>query len=87
MKPNTVIKLSDGRVGTICHNWLDGYGGKFGIFIFDLENLPCIDFLLRDVHLDESIKERLRSNHENPDLEFVGETYEIVPLDQVGDYQ
>lgn len=87
MKPNTVIELPDGRVGTICHNWLDGYGGKFGIFIFDETDLPGADFLLREPTISEETKQALRANHENPGLEFVGESYKIMTLEDVGDYQ
>lgn len=87
MKANTVVELSDGRIGTICYNWLDGYGGKFGIHIFD-ENgdLPAPDFLLRRNDMKETTKQSLRNSCGNPDLEFVGENYRVVSLSELGDY-
>jgi hypothetical protein len=66
MKPNTLIKLPDGRVGrTVYHN-LDGYGIKFGTQMHDPENLPEPDAMLR---------KPWRDDHE---YEMVGEDYERV---------
>lgn len=56
MKLNTIIKLPDGRIGTICYNCLDGVGGVWGIKKFEMPeggfgNLPRPEFMLRDKKL------------------------------------
>jgi hypothetical protein len=63
MKPNTLIRLPDGRLGrTVYHN-LDGYGIKFGTEFHDPENLPKPDAMLRKPYAD------------NPEYEMVGDDY------------
>ena len=66
MKPNTLIKLPDGRVGRAVYHNLDGYGIKFGTQMHDPENLPEPDAMLR---------KPWRDDHE---YEMVGEDYERV---------
>ena len=81
MKMNTIIKLPDGRIGTICWRHLDGEGGVFGETFFDCEenitdDLPAPEFMLRDKGIEKSLR---RGGHRN-DLECVGEEYEIIKL-------
>ncbi|KKR01600.1 MAG: hypothetical protein UT24_C0003G0007 [Candidatus Woesebacteria bacterium GW2011_GWB1_39_12] len=74
---NTVIKLPDGRIGTICYNWLDGCGGIWGKKHFDTEermdnpDLPEPEFMLREKEIEGKLR-----GLEN--AECVGEEYEIL---------
>lgn len=76
MKLNTLIKLPDGRIGTICYNHLDGAGGVWGEHSFTMpENgfgneLPEPDFMLRD----KSLEGRIGCKKS----ECVGEEFEII---------
>jgi len=75
---NTVIRLPDGRVGTICYNWLDGCGGVWGKHKFEMPdggfgNLPHPQFMLREKELSALLK-----GHHTSDLECVGEEYEVI---------
>jgi len=75
MKPNTIIKLPDGRIGTVCWHHADGYGGVWGEYHFQVErdfddNFPSPVFMLRE----KSAEGILRKYH--PDIECVGTEYE-----------
>lgn len=48
MKPGTIIKLEDGRVGTVVYHQLDGYGIVWGRQIVDTDNLPEPQAMLRE---------------------------------------
>ena len=78
---NTVIKLPDGRIGTICYNWLDGCGGVWGKQHFDTEermknsDLPKPEFMLRE---KDSVLVMLFKNRFGPSFECVGEEYEVM---------
>ena len=80
MKLNTVIKLPDGREGTMCWNHLDGAGGVWGRHHFAMpldgfsNSLPRPDFMLRE----PKVKEILIDMGHKPDLECVGHDYEII---------
>lgn len=80
MKLNTVIRLPDGRVGTICYHHIDGYGGVWGIHRFEMPDggfgneLPMPDFMLRP----KEVEGLLRRWGHRPDLECVGEQFEII---------
>ena len=71
MKLNTIIKLPDGRIGTICYHNLDGYGGVWGKHAYAMppggfgDNIPKPEFMLRDKLIASS-------------AECVGEDYEII---------
>ena len=74
MKAGTVIKLPDGKVGTICWHHLDGYGGVFGKHEIKQQResfssyYPKPEFMLRSKDVQ----------HLFPDMECVGEEYEII---------
>lgn len=74
MKLNTIIKIPDGRIGTICYNNLDGRGGVWGKHEFQMplngfgDELPEPEFMLRKPELKELFG-----------VECVGEEYEIIP--------
>ena len=77
MKPNTIIKLPDGRIGTVCWHNLDGYGGVWEKHYFQVkkdfdDNFPSPLFMLRE----KSVENVLRKYH--PDIECVGTDYEIM---------
>jgi hypothetical protein len=80
VKLNTIIRLPDGREGTIAYHFLDGYGGVWGRQAFDksleriTDELPAPDFMLRPKELEGSLR---RSGHK-PEMECVGEEYEVV---------
>lgn len=49
---NTIVRVSDGRVGTICYHNLEGVGGVWGRHKFEMPasgfgDLPKPEFLLR----------------------------------------
>lgn len=70
-KPNTIIKLPDGRIGTTCYHGLDGDGIKFGKHKFDLtkeDPFPMPDAMLRE----------LAPWNEKDSMEYVGEKYKIL---------
>ena len=83
MKCGTVIRLPDGRVGTIVWHHLDGYGGVWGEHDFshvDLsqggftDGLPSPQFMLR-----EPSQYVMRFWHDNGvEIECVGAEYEVV---------
>jgi hypothetical protein len=81
MQLNTVIKLPDGRVGTICYHNLDGRGGVWGVHEFEMppggfgDGLPPPQFMLRERGVEAS----LRRDY-GPDLECVGEEFEVVEV-------
>lgn len=82
MKLNTVIKLPDRRIGTICYNNLDGSGGVWGIHTFTMpeggfgDELPEPEFMLRD----KSLQGRVGAYDKS---ECVGEVYEILQADAI----
>lgn len=74
MRLNTLIKLPDGRVGTICYNNLDGKGGIWGEHKFEMpnggfgDNLPSPEFFLRDIGYKPDY----------PNCESVGTEFEVL---------
>ena len=82
MKAGTIIKLPDGRVGTICWNYLDGQGGIFGehIWLKELSNVgfddrfPCPEFMLRE----KAVEHLLQSNNPLKGIECVGVDFEVI---------
>ena len=79
MKLNTIIKLPDGRIGTICWNNLDGSGGIWGRHTFNMPeggfgDLPPPDFMLRE----KSLEPLLRKLAHKSDMECVGEDYVVM---------
>ena len=80
MKLNTIIKLPDDRIGTICWNHLDGSGGVWGEHEFEMPNggfgdLPAPEFMLREKEVEESLR---KSGSHRVDMECVGEECEII---------
>lgn len=83
MSPGTIIRLPDGREGTIVYHSLDGYGFKWGRHsvraedihgrggLFSSEPPPPDDYQWEPEAM-------LRDPYPSADLECVGEDYEIV---------
>jgi len=73
MKLNTVVKLPDGRIGTICHHFLDGNGGVWGKHKFEMAHggfggdIPERQFMLREKEVEHLLG-----------YECVGEEFEII---------
>ena len=75
MTLNTLIKLPDGRIGTICYNCLDGAGGVWGEHVFEMPeggfgDLPEPEFMLRNKELEGRVG--------CEKSECVGEEYQIL---------
>lgn len=79
MKLNTVIRLPDASIGTICYHNLDGDGGVWGRHHFEMppggfaDSLPKPDFMLREKTMETMLKARHKAT-----MECVGEVYQIV---------
>ncbi|MCK9569396.1 hypothetical protein M0R72_10700 [Candidatus Pacearchaeota archaeon] len=86
MTLGTIIKLPDGRIGTICWRHLDGEGGVWGERDFSgieasiNDDLPAPEFLLREKICKSGfdLESHLRAGSHRSDLECVGEDYEII---------
>ena len=79
---NTIIRLPDGRVGTVCYNMLQGCGGVWGRHAFVMpenpigDGLPPPDFLLRERCVQAVIDRYWPTAGDAP--ECVGEACEVV---------
>ncbi len=76
MRLNTIVRLPDGREGTICYHNLDGDGGVWGRHQFEMpptgfgDDLPKPHFMLRDL--------KLQGHVGCETAECVGEKYEVL---------
>ena len=74
---NAVVKLPDGRIGTICYNNLDGQGGIWGEYRFKRpansfsDDLPKPEFMLRESYVGQT-----------PGIEYVGDKYLAIHIPQ-----
>ena len=83
MKLNTIIKLPDGRVGTICWNNLDGSGGVWGKHHFEMPpngfgDLPEPTFMLREKKVESLLNSNPFSINKSRTIECVGTKYTIL---------
>ena len=85
MKGGTVIRLPDGRVGTICYSNLDGVGGVWGERDFSGVNQnfddgwPKPEFMLREKTVEALLRyQSVYPGGHRPDLECVGTKYTVV---------
>jgi len=80
VKLGTLVRLPDGRVGTICWHHLDGYGGVWGEHDFSGiepgfdDAIPAPEFMLRE----KAVEVLLRRGPHRSDVECVGTDYEVV---------
>ena len=79
MRPGTILKFEDGRVGTICYRNLDGEGGVWGRHDFSgiphnvNDQWPAPQFMLRE----KEIESLMQKHHGN--IECVGDMdYEVL---------
>lgn len=83
----TIIKLLDGRIGTICYNGLDGVGGVWGEHDFSNvkqnydDGWPKPEFILREKDVEALLQKpdwRGESYSHHPNLECVGRKFKII---------
>jgi len=88
VKPGTIVRLTDGRVGTVVYHGLDGYGIVWGRRQLAGQDIECLlsggvfrttdDGALEDArHRGLMPEAMLRDTYPSADLECVGEAYEI----------
>ena len=93
MRPGTVVKLSDGRVGTVVYHGLDGYGIVWGNRKVDVELVLSADSLFRrpppGYPRDLFPEAMLREPYEGADLPCVGDDYVVAEAESLssGDAQ
>lgn len=80
MKPGTIIRLSDGREGTVVYHGLDGYGIRWGRHVLSSEVLHSIIVCNGTRTGVWAAEAMLRKPYEgcDPDLEYVGDEWETV---------
>ena len=85
MTPGTIVRLPDGREGTVVYHSLDGYGIRWGRIDVDIEALNRGGGgLFRGAETPEEIsmipEAMLRAPFEGCDRnkEYVGSTFEVV---------
>ena len=79
MKAGTIIKMEDGRIGTIVYNGLDGEGVKWGRH--DVSGLVgCGNLLPCDVPVGYELypDAMLRNPYPGADLPCVGREYDVI---------
>ena len=83
MKPGTIIKLSDGRIGTIVYNGLDGEGIKWGEHNVTMDDITGNGNTTHGVEIvpdgyNYFPDAMLRKPYPSAELECVGNEYEVV---------
>ena len=82
----TIVKLGDGRIGTVVYNGLDGVGIRWGEHIIDKElagkfSGTCGGLFAQEVPkdmLEWCPEAMLREPYPNADLPCVGRDFEII---------
>lgn len=87
MKPGTIVRLQDGREGTVVYHGLDGYGIKWGRVAVDMDVILAPNPLFGkrpkdwpydpDAMLREPVSPAVDARLW-PRMECVGEDYEVV---------
>lgn len=81
MKPGVIVKLPDGRIGTVVYNGLDGVGIKWGEHDITLDDLQgnggCVQEDVSDDYEWEP-DAMLRKPYASAELECVGEDFMII---------
>lgn len=85
MRPGTIVRLPDGRIGTVIYHGLDGYGIRWGRVRSTREDLETLyeaqgGLFGRPVPMPLRPEAMLRKPELEPllGLECVGENYEVV---------
>ncbi len=86
MKAGTIIRLPDGRDGTVVYHGLDGYGIRFGRHAVDAEALLAANAVKKAEGDDaEWLPEAMLRKPSQysarlwPGMECVGDEYEVIP--------
>ncbi len=82
MKPGTIIKLPDGREGTVVYHGLNGYGIRWGRLIVDVEAIlsQCPVMGEQPEDSEWTPQAMLRKPYPGAELECVGGDYEFVSV-------
>jgi len=84
MKAGTIIKLQDGRVGTVVYNSLDGVGIKWGRHKITMADIQGHGSLFNDDKAPDDYEyypdAMLRNPYPSADLPCVGEDYSIESI-------
>uniref|UniRef100_A0A6M3JM17 Uncharacterized protein n=1 Tax=viral metagenome TaxID=1070528 RepID=A0A6M3JM17_9ZZZZ len=81
MKLNTIIRLPDGRIGTICYQGLDGVGGVWGEHEFSIKpgefgcQLIAPEFMLKEKEMEPILRDYI---YHRADVECVGTDFRII---------
>lgn len=84
MKPGTIVKLPDGRIGTVVYHGLDGHGIRFGRILDDvmvaIMTAPpgSTVGVIRAQFAPEAMLRDPAFKHLYPDMECAGDDYEVV---------
>lgn len=84
MKPGTIVRLPDGREGTVVYHGLDGYGIRWGRVAVDEGTILRGDgnTTMRDCPPDYPetlLPEAMLRNFPHPTLPCVGTEFTVVP--------
>ena len=80
MKPGTIVRLPDGREGTVVYHGLDGYGIVWGRIAVDVDAVLSVTPLFhreKPAGVPEP-EAMLREPYEGADLPCGGDDYEVV---------
>lgn len=80
MKAGTIVRMPDGREGTVVYHGLDGYGIRWGRIAVDRERLESVNPLFGEQPDDwpYAPEAMLRKPWSGAVLECVGDDYEAV---------
>lgn len=80
MKPGTIVRLPDGREGTVVYHGPDGYGIKWGRINVDVNVILSLSPITDSVPEDYQYKpDAMLREPYTTEIECVGEEYEVVP--------
>lgn len=81
MRPGTVVRLPDGRMGTVVYHGLDGYGIQWGRVEVNAETILATDPLFGKKPEGEwpwHPEAMLRGAYPGAEIECVGDQYEVI---------
>lgn len=89
MKPGTIIRLPDGREGTVIYHGLDGYGIRWGRIAVEVDKIleMCPLFGDSPESWEYEPEAMLREPHRSAALPCVGNEYEVLEQEEKSDAQ
>lgn len=85
MKAGTIVKMADGRIGTVVYNGYDGRGIRWGRHELtpEIEQNLSLWFDCGDIPPEAEVwlpEAMLRDSYVGcePDLEYIGDSYEVI---------